>query len=175
MADELLDIYDETGQPLGVKKPRLAVHQDGDWHKVVHVYIINKNGDYLVHLRSPLKDLSPNCWDTRFGGHVIAGDDFNKTVIKELKEELRLDISFNNLIEGQISSYNSKNNNEIAKNYFYIFDGNIEDLSFDDNEVVEVKWLKPETIISSMEKERKTWAGGPEKFKEINNYYKSLA
>ncbi|MCX6793354.1 MAG: NUDIX domain-containing protein [Candidatus Falkowbacteria bacterium] len=173
MANELIDIYDENGNSLGITKLRSEIHKNGDWHKTVHVYVVNPQGQYLIHLRSPFKDLHPSHWGTRFGGHVIAGDDFKKTVIKELKEEIGLDITPNDLIEGQISNYNSANNNEIVKYYFYDFEGDIKDLSFNDNEVVEVKWLSPEEIINSMEKEREIWVGGPDKFKEINDYYKS--
>ena len=90
MQEELLEIMDENNQPLGFSKLRSQVHKDGDWHRVVHIYVTNNVGEFLVHLRSPNKDLNPGKWDTRFGGHVKAGSDYDDSAITELFEEIGL-------------------------------------------------------------------------------------
>ena len=40
---ELLDVLDENGVYTGIKKERNAVHIDGDWHKVIQIFVINNN------------------------------------------------------------------------------------------------------------------------------------
>jgi len=41
---ELIDILDEQGNPTGQVKPQPDVHRDGDWHKTVHLWILNSSG-----------------------------------------------------------------------------------------------------------------------------------
>ena len=84
---ELFDLYDENNKPLGITKERSLVHKDGDWHRTAHIYIINKQGQFLVHLRSAQIDFCANCWDACFGGHVASGLNYEQTAVQELEEE----------------------------------------------------------------------------------------
>lgn len=167
MKQEYLDIYDENNRSLGISKPRSEVHQTGLWHRTVHIHIINGQGDYLVHLRSPYKDLFPNCWDTRFGGHVVAGASYEETVIKELEEELGLSVEPKDLIFACEKKSDIGMNREYAQVYFYKFDGNLSDLKFSDSEVVAVKWLSAASILDSINKEPNIWTTRLESFKKI--------
>ena len=45
---EYLDILDENGNLTGEKKLRTEVHRDGDWHKAVHVWILNSKNQLLL-------------------------------------------------------------------------------------------------------------------------------
>ena len=49
MKKEYLDVLDEKGNKTGKVKLRYEVHRDGDFHKTVHIWIINKNNDVLLH------------------------------------------------------------------------------------------------------------------------------
>ncbi len=91
--EELFDILDESGNKTGMTKPRALVHKDGDWHKSVHIWIANDNKDILLQKRSPNKDSYPNMWDISSAGHLTAGDDSLPGAIRELKEELGINIS----------------------------------------------------------------------------------
>lgn len=172
--EELFDIYNADQQPLGITKPRSEVHRNGDWHKAVHIYIVNIAGQFLIHLRSPLKDLKPNTWDTRFGGHVLVGDDYESTALKELAEEIGLRPEASDLQVGRRGSHDGNTNREHIQNYYYIFNGELSTLKFNDNEVVEVKWMSPEDIITDMNNNPEKWSGKPKGFTEIWEYYKSL-
>ena len=46
---ELLDIYDENGNHLGIKERR-AVHLDGDWHRVFHCWVVYRDQDGVGHV-----------------------------------------------------------------------------------------------------------------------------
>ena len=55
MSEEYLDILDEQGNKTGKTKLRSEVHHDGDWHKSVHIWILNSKGDVLLQRRSLTK------------------------------------------------------------------------------------------------------------------------
>ena len=142
MSSELLDIVDENNKLTGESAPRSKIHSEGIWHRTVHIYLFRKNNDnvdFLVHLRSPLKDLHPNCWDTRFGGHIKSGVSLEEGLKSELSEELGLNADDYKLIEGKWHKRDKFPNCEFTKTYFLEYKGNLEDLKFDDGEVQKVK------------------------------------
>lgn len=56
------------------------------------VIIINDHGEILLQRRAPDKDSFPGLLDISCGGHLVAGDDSMAGVLRELKEELDLDV-----------------------------------------------------------------------------------
>jgi isopentenyldiphosphate isomerase len=85
---ELLDIVDFSGNLLGRTKPRSAVHREGDWHRTVHVWIVNKRGEVLFQKRSADRESFPGTWDVSSAGHVSSGESPVEAAKKELFEEL---------------------------------------------------------------------------------------
>ena len=59
MCKEYFDILDDNGNKTGKIKLRSEVHRDGDWHKAVHIWILNQSGDILLQRRSATKDSNP--------------------------------------------------------------------------------------------------------------------
>lgn len=92
MSEEYFDILDENGKKTGKIKLRNEVHRDGDWHKAVHIWIINDYGEILLQRRCATKDSNPNMLSIFNGGHLSQGDDSLTGAIRELKEELDLDV-----------------------------------------------------------------------------------
>ena len=90
---EYFDVLDENGNKTGQQKLRDEVHRDGDWHRAVHIWIINNNNEILLQRRSPNKDSNPNMLDVSCAGHLSAGDDSLGGSVRELKEELDLDVN----------------------------------------------------------------------------------
>ena len=174
MAEELIDLVDQNNHPLGATKERSAVHRDGDWHRTVHIYFVNKKDDFLVHLRSPLKDLSPSKWDARFGGHVITGKTQEETVHGELKDELGVNLEPSQLIEGNTYQEANGKNNEFTKVYYYQFNKDLSSLTFDDREVREVRWTSPHEIQRELRKNPSQWAGNLHIFQKIYRDYQKL-
>jgi len=56
---------------------------------VVHVYLVNNEGRYLIQKRSLRKALFPGAWDVT-GGAVLAGEDSRQGACREVEEELGL-------------------------------------------------------------------------------------
>ena len=162
MTEEYLDIVDEYNNPTGESKLRSLVHSNGLWHRTVHIYFfdrIDNTVKFLVHLRAKTKDLDPNRWDTRFGGHIKVGEELEQAVVDEVKEEVGLDIEISDLIEGEWRKRKKYPNNEFTKVYYLEFKKNIKNLSFDDEEVQRVRWLSANQIEKSMKKEPNMWSG----------------
>jgi len=177
MTDEYLDLVDENNTLIGKKKLRSEVHTTGLWHRTVHIYIfrkINEEIEFLIHLRAKNKDLHPNCWDARFGGHIKSGGSIKDGIKSELMEEIGLYLEQSNLVQGEVYKRDHYPNREFTYSFYYRFDGNIATLKFNDGEVQEIKWMKSEDIIKSITQEPGKWAGGKEGFIKILNALKVI-
>ena len=101
-AEELFDLCDEWGRPLGRLKPRSLVHRDGDWHRAFHCWLVepddaSNDAAILLQRRALDKDTNPGLWDVSVGGHYSAGEDLEGG-LREIKEELGLDVGPGELI-----------------------------------------------------------------------------
>lgn len=86
--EEWLPIVNEKGEVEGCA-PRKKCHSGIKFlHPVVHLHIINGNGDVFLQKRSMKKDLLPGKWDTAVGGHVCAGESIENALKRETQEEL---------------------------------------------------------------------------------------
>ena len=100
---ELFDIYmapqpsaaSFVGEPraTGVARPRGLVHESGDWHRSVHVWMYTESGMLLLQKRAEGKDTFPGRWDVSVAGHVTSGDSVLATALKEVREELGIAIT----------------------------------------------------------------------------------
>lgn len=59
----------------------------GDFHLVVHIWIINDRNEYLIQRRAEHLKLFPGIWATT-GGSAISGEDSKTAAIREVEEEL---------------------------------------------------------------------------------------
>lgn len=84
---EMLTIVDENDN-LIKSEERKVVHSSTFWHRGMHVFVFNNKGELLVQLRSPLKDKYPNTYDCSISGQVNFGEDYERTAVRELEEEL---------------------------------------------------------------------------------------
>lgn len=89
--DEMWDVYDENRHLTGRKHRRGDPLEKGEYHLVVHVWIQNGDGKYLLTKRAPNKGY-PNMWECT-AGSALAGDDSKTAAIREVKEETGLSLS----------------------------------------------------------------------------------
>ena len=85
---ELWDIYDENRNLTGRTHRRGDFLKPGDYHLVVHIWIQNSEGKFLITKRSPSKGF-PNMWEPT-GGSALAGDDSLTAALREVREETGL-------------------------------------------------------------------------------------
>ena len=83
------DIYNDRAVPTGESKARGTVHAQKQWHRSVHVWLVDaERGLVALQKRSPNKDTFPNRWDISAAGHIESGDESRPTAVRELAEEL---------------------------------------------------------------------------------------
>lgn len=87
-ADELWDVYDSERRFTGKLHRRGDFLGDGEYHLVVHIWMMNSNGEFLLTKRTPNKGF-PNMWETT-GGSALAGDDSLTAAMREVREETGL-------------------------------------------------------------------------------------
>jgi len=89
---ELCDIVDEFGTRTGRTVKRGTKLTPGEFILVVHVWIRDETGRYLIQQRAfDLRD-DPGVWATT-AGHVQAGEDSLAGAIREAQEELGLQLA----------------------------------------------------------------------------------
>lgn len=160
---EMFDIVDENGEPTGTVKERTKVHEDGDLHRTSHVWIVrdnNKGGlDVLLQKRSESKDSNPGCYDISSAGHIPAGCGYLDSALRELKEELGIDasseelelrlirrISYSDIFHGKLFK-----DNQVTRVYkMKRNDIDIEKLNIQKEEVEEVIWMDYEECIKAV-------------------------
>lgn len=155
---EYFDLLDENGNKIGKTKLREEVHKDGDWHKGVHIWIINEKGEILLQRRSPNKDSNPNMLDISCAGHLSSGDVSLSTAIRELKEELDIDVKEKDLQFIKTLKTSTKYTNTFINNEFddlYILKTNkkIDDIKIQKEEISEIFYV-PYDKLKKMVKDK---------------------
>lgn len=148
---EYFDVLDENGNMTGEVKLRQEVHRDGDWHKAVHIWIFNRNGEVLLQRRSPNKDSYPNMLDISSAGHLSAGDSSIDGALRELEEELGLYVDKEELKLFdcmKISRVFKETfiNNEFNDLYYLITDKKTNDMTIQEEELSEIFFIPFDTL-----------------------------
>ncbi|MEO1011054.1 MAG: NUDIX domain-containing protein [Bacteroidota bacterium] len=95
--DELVDILDSKGKPIGKTALKSQAHKNGWFHPTIHVWLYTLDGRILVQQRGRHKDTHPLLWDVSVAGHVGAGEDIFVSAVREIREEIGLSVSKNDL------------------------------------------------------------------------------
>ena len=90
--EELIDVLNEDGTKTGKVVTRKEVHEKGLWHRIVVIAIIDKEGHILMQQRAKAKETNPEKWDVSVAGHVSAGQTSIEAAIREVKEEIGIDL-----------------------------------------------------------------------------------
>ena len=176
MSKEYFDILDENGHKTGKTKLRSEVHRDGDWHKAVHIWIINNNGDILLQRRCATKDSNPNMLDISCAGHLTAGDDSLNGAIRELKEELNMDIEPEELQFIKTLKRSSKYtetfiNNEFDDLYILRTDKKIDDMKYQEEEISEIFYVPYKEFKNMVKNKQSDLLRHDEEFKILFNMF----
>jgi isopentenyldiphosphate isomerase len=122
METEQLKIFDDNRNPIGVAS-RGDVHRLGYWHETFHCWFIKKEQgkDYLyLQLRSKTKKDYPNLLDITAAGHLMA-DESVEDGVREIKEEVGIDIDIKELIPLGIIDYCVTEEDFIDKEFAHTF------------------------------------------------------
>lgn len=97
--DELFDMVNNQDHIIGVATRYECHHNKSKIHRAIQVIVYNSQKQIYLQKRSKTKDLYPSLWTLSATGHVMHGDDYLDTAVREVKEELGIDIKKTDLKE----------------------------------------------------------------------------
>lgn len=158
---EYFDIVNQNGEATGEVVERKRAHREGYWHHTSHVWIVRKKEAHiqiLLQMRCAEKDSFPCCYDISSAGHIPAGDNYIDSAIRELKEELNVEILPEALVDCGLytSSVDAEFHGEpfvdrqISKVYLLWLDKEEEDFQVQKEEIDHVKWFDFEECVEAV-------------------------
>jgi len=145
---ELWDLYSANRELTGKRHIRGEQIPEDCYHLVVHVWIKNSMGQYLISQRSANRPTFPLMWET-VGGSVVVGEESLSGAIREAKEEVGVDLDPENakLCFTKVRRIvNGKPFNDILDVWLFSYDGPASLETATTDEVAQVKWMTPEEI-----------------------------
>ena len=166
--EELIIEVDENNSIKGPITRHNAHTIQGTYYRTIYILIRNSNGEILLQKRSSTKDLYPNCWDLSVGGHVNFESSYIDAAIRELKEEMNLLATPEDMIfKGEVLV-----KLPFSGEFFNVFEYHLKNndiIKVSEDEVSSIKWLSIDLIKESMQKKSLLWYGRP--LQVINTLY----
>jgi isopentenyl-diphosphate delta-isomerase len=91
--DELIDVLDSNGKFTRRTELKSYAHSMGLFHATVHIWFYTSDGKVLLQKRGRDKDTYPLLWDVSVAGHIGTGEGIKISALREIKEEIGLTIS----------------------------------------------------------------------------------
>ena len=166
---EIWDIMNEHGVVTGKTAVRgRTVLARGEYHLVVHIWVVSSSGNFLIQRRSEKRRLMPGEWAAT-GGSAISGESSARAAARELAEELGIKAPKGTLkFMGRL-----KRRNSFLDIWFIKCDADISRLRLQKSEVAEVKWVTPDELKIMIE--QKSYHNyGREYFKAIFSFAEKM-
>ena len=144
---EYITIVNKEGKSLGYHKERHDTLIEGEYAMVVHLWIINSKGEYLVQQRSASKEVDPFLWSIT-AGFVNEGENSLDTIKRELREELDEKLMPNS-IDHVFRLFPKDGCNHIADVYILHMDVDLDTLMLQVEEVNDVDYWTKEKILTN--------------------------
>ncbi|MGB0369915.1 MAG: NUDIX hydrolase [Opitutales bacterium] len=84
---EVFDVVDANDVVIGTST-RGQVHREKLFHRAIHIFVFNSQGQVFLQRRSLEKDSAPGKWASACSGHVDSGEDYESSARREMLEEL---------------------------------------------------------------------------------------
>ena len=146
---EIWDLYNENREIIGehIRGDELP---DNAYHLVVHVWIKNNEGKFLISQRSASRKQFPLMWET-VGGSVLKGESSIQGAVREVKEEVGIDLHESDgiLAFSEIrKTIDDKKFNDILDVWVFNYDGEVVLGNATTDEVEQTKWLDRSEILN---------------------------
>ena len=153
---ELIEIVDENGNFTGQVVDKEYAHDHNLLHNEVAVFIINDKGETLLQNRSANKRFNPNKWAI-CAGHVDAYESIIDAAIREVKEEIGLNISKDKLYKYKEAEIFLRETNSHMTHYFYTkINKGINEFIIQKEELSEVKWVNIDEVVNRIKSHDET-------------------
>jgi len=140
---ELWDLYTRDRHLTGETHIRGEKLPPERYHLVVHVWIRNSRGEWLISQRAASRPTFPLKWES-VGGSVTAGEDSQTGAIREAKEEVGVDLdpALGRLVNSTVREHFQ----DIKDVWSFLYDGEIDLRSATTDEVADMRWMTVEEI-----------------------------
>ena len=138
---ELWDLYTANRAPLGRTHRRGEPLPPGGFHLVVHVWLRDSGGRYLLSQRAADRPTFPLMWETT-GGSVLLSEDSLEGALREVREELGIDLppKEGKLLFSRVRDWvDGKRFGDILDVWEFPFEGEA-DLTAAEGEVCDTRW-----------------------------------
>ena len=146
MAEEYWDLLTAERVPTGRKLVRGQPLPGGMGHIVVLGWVVRPDKQFLISRRSPEKT-NPLRWETT-GGAKQAGEDSLKAVIREIGEELGVDVSRNRPV---FLGSRERRKGLFFDCWMFFKDVPPEDIQLQPGETCDARWVDDETFVRMIE------------------------
>ena len=148
--EELIDLYDADRNRIGKTIPREgAFLAEGEFMLYVLAIVQNLEGKYLITQRSLDKHWAAGWWEVT-GGGVLSGETSAQAVLREVREEVGLDVSGQTL--APVYAYKNvdleRGDNYIVDIYHFHLDVTEADVTLQDSEAIDCKFATWDDICS---------------------------
>lgn len=141
-----ITIVNEKDEVIGSVE-RSEAKQD-DIYRVSALWIENSQGEVLLAQRSFSKSHDPGRWGPAVAGTVDVEENYDENIKKETEEEIGLsDIQFKKIQKVRISG----KHNFFCQWYETVLDKNVDDFTFNKQEVESIRWVSCEELKKEME------------------------
>lgn len=174
MEHELVDHLSKNGKFIGTVDKEVA-HRLGLWHRSIHLWIVNDQDEILLQKRSANKKFYPNVYDCSVAGHVGANEETWITAIRESKEELGIDIKKDEMkllftIRERLC-YHDIDSREFVDVYLVRKNVNLSDLTYQEEEVSEAKYVSLREFFSLMETKDPSLFMHTEEYEKLKEFF----
>lgn len=147
MSIEIWDVLDENGTPTGKTALRgKGILKSGEYHLVVHIWIVSSSGMFLIQRRADNKKLMPGEWAAT-GGAAVSGEDSFAAAKRELFEELGIKSDRKSLKKLE----RIKRRNSLLDVWAIVCDTPENELVLQRSEVAEAKWVAEKELRKMIE------------------------
>lgn len=88
---EILDVVNDEDEVIG-SAVKQQIYAEKLCHRIVHVLVFNENNELALQLRGPSVSYLPLHWSTSVGGHVDTGESYETAALREMQEELGIQV-----------------------------------------------------------------------------------
>ncbi len=146
---ELWDLYTEDRKLTGKEHIRGEKLPENMYHLVVHVWIKNSKGQYLISQRSANRPTFPLMWEC-VGGSVLKGESSIDGAIREAKEEVGVELLPDNgklIFSKNRKIIDGKRFNDILDVWLFQYDGDVTLINATTDEVKQIVWMDKNQIL----------------------------
>lgn len=136
---EQWDLYTKDRTLTGETHLRGAPLPEGRYHLVVHIWIQNSSGQFLISQRSASRPTFPLMWEC-VGGSVVKGEDSLTGALREVKEEVGLSLppEAGRLVHSEVRE---EGFHDILDVWLFHYDGPLALENATTDEVAQCRWL----------------------------------